>query len=639
MTTPPSVTKTIPGQIDLIEEVIASFPGKGKILDIGTGSGLAARRFHEEGWQVAATGFDMEAYLDDQPLPEGIRVLQDVDICDAHEFQDAEFDAIWCAHVLEHVSDTGRALDELRRILKPDGWLFMAVPPYKDRVVGGHVNCGWNLGTLMYVLADAGFDLAEGRFVHHGYNVFGMVRRGPGRLPAGELRRTNGDIEALAGAGRFPKGFKPRQGFQGRLHAVNWRWNRPPRQIPVPRTELAAPPAIAPMTIGFFLPWLTREQDDAGDLGPMLANAMAARGHEVTVFTLENGRDPSRWSLADDIALVALEDADDQPAQDRMAVEVASRNIDLLVDPQMTRASLRNLRCAHKLGLPLVLSQQDDPRLSEWLDRFTPDERDLAMAGATLIHLPLESLIAPLDPSLRGKTRVIPNPIREPDAPVLHARCEGDTRTLLAVSRLVPRKNPSRVIEAFARLAGDFPQWRLQVVGQGPLHPLLQTQAGQLGVADRVGFADAREDVSRFYAIADLFVIPSLFETFPQRLCEAMAHGLPAVGIGACDAVQALIAEGETGLLCRDDSPQELAAALRELMTDDEARHRMGAAARRRFLSRFSSDTVHAAWEEMLAEAKDLYRPARRPDHATVMAVRLWEHVWGPIQGGAPVAT
>lgn len=201
--TPPPVTKSVPGQLDLIEEAIASLPHRGRILDVGTGSGLAARHFARAGWDVTATGFDMGSYLDD-PLPDTIRVLADVDICDAHQFETASFDAIWCAHVLEHVSNLGQALAEIRRLLKPDGWLFIAVPPYKDRVVGGHVNSGWNLGILMYVLADAGFGLAEGRFVHHGYNIFGMVQRGPGPLPAGTLRRANGDIETLAEAGRFP---------------------------------------------------------------------------------------------------------------------------------------------------------------------------------------------------------------------------------------------------------------------------------------------------------------------------------------------------------------------------------------------------------------------------------------------------
>lgn len=631
MTQAPSVTTSISGQDDLIAEVLASFPGQGRILDIGTGSGLASRRFHKEGWEVTATGFYMDAYLNDAPLPEGIRVVADVDICNAHQFQDGEFDAIWCAHVLEHVSNTGLALEELRRLLKPDGWLFIAVPPYKPQVVGGHVNSGWNLGSLMYVLADAGFGLAEGRFVWHGYNIFGMVQRGPGRLPDAALRRANGDIETLAAAGRFPNGFAPRQGFMGQRRSVNWQWQEAPRDIPVPRAELAHPPAIAPMKIGFFVPWITMGKGGTENVGQMMANAMAARGHAVTIFTFDDKRGPSRWPLRDGIALVHLAEADDEPADQRMAVEVASHDLDLLVGLHMNRTMLRYVRAAHKIGLPLVLSEHIDPRFPKWIGTFAPEERDIAMAGATLVHLLLEDFFETLDPAMRGKARVIPNTIREPEV-LADPAAERDRRTLLAVSRLVPRKNQAWVIEAFARLAGDFPQWRLQIVGDGQLRAQLETQAQKLGIADRVDFEGEHDDVFPFYATADLFVIPSLFEGFPLTLCEAMAHGLPGVGFDYCGGTRTQIIDGETGLLCGGgDEIAALTEGLRTLMADDTLRAQMGDAARQRFVENFSNARIHAAWEALFDEARHGFRAAARPSHTALMAVRLWEQVWGPI--------
>lgn len=627
--TPPAVTKSVPGQLDLIEEAIASFPQGGRILDVGTGSGLAAQHFARAGWDVTATGFDMGSYLD-SPLPDTIRVLADVDICDAHQFETASFDAIWCAHVLEHVSNLGQALAEIRRLLKPDGWLFIAVPPYKDQVVGGHVNSGWNLGILMYVLADAGFGLAEGRFIHHGYNIFGMVQRGPGPLPAGTLRRANGDIETLAEAGRFPRGFHAEQGFNGRCEAVNWLWNRVPQEIPVPRSQLAAPPALAPMKIGFFVPWITMGKGGTENVGQMMANAMARRGHQVTIFTFDDKRAPSRWPLDPQIALVHLPEADDEPADHHMAVEVASRNLDLLVGLHMNRTMLRYVRCAHRTGLPLVLSEHIDPRFPNWVGAFSPDERDIAMAGATLIHLLVDDFIQTLPKPVRGKARVIPNTIPEPTT-LASPGAQKDRRTLLAVARLVPRKNMIRVIQAFAGLAAEFPDWRLQIVGDGPQAPELKALAEARGIKDRVDFEGEHDDVYPFYAAADLFVIPSLFEGFPLTLCEAVAHGLPAVGFGICGGVRAQIVDQETGLLVNDDEAEGLSAALRQLMQDSDARTRFGLAARHHFDRYFSNETIHSQWEEMFAEATAIFHPGKKPDYATVLAIRLWEQVRGPI--------
>lgn len=629
--TTPGVTTSINGQLDLIQEVIRSFPNPAKILDMGTGSGLAARHFAEAGWDVTATGFNMESYLHGSALPETVKVLPDVDICNAHEFADGSFDAIWLAHVLEHVSNPGLALAELRRLLKPDGWLFITVPPHKENVVGGHVNTGWTVGSLMYVLADAGFGLANGRFVQHGYNVFGMVERGPGPLPAGTLRRANGDLEILHREGRFPAGFVPKQGFKGGLKYVNWRWKRPPEQISAPRNRLAAPPPIKPMKIGFFIPWITMGRGGTENVGQMMANAMSERGHEVTIFTFDDSNSPSRWPLASEISLVHLPEAVDVPADHAMAVAVASRNLDLLVGLHMNRTMLRYVRCAHKVGLPLVLSEHIDPRFPKWVGSNSADERDIAMAGATLVHLLVNDFVGTLEPTARGKARVIPNTVPEPSA-LATPGATRDQYTLICVARLVPRKNVGRLIEAYARLAEEFPQWRLQVVGDGTLRDKLEEQVKTAGLADRVIFEGEQEDVYRYLAAADLFVIPSLFEGFPLTLCEALAHGLPAVGFGSCSGVKEQIEHGKTGLLCDGvDEAKELEAALRHLMADNKAREDMGAAARSRFIERFSNSTIHALWEEMFADAAQMRPSLTKPDHQKLMAVRLWEHVWGPI--------
>lgn len=417
---------------------------------------------------------------------------------------------------------------------------------------------------------------------------------------------------------------------------MNWLWNRAPQEIPVPRGQLATPPALAPMSIGFFVPWITMGKGGTENVGQMMANAMARRGHQVTIFTFDDKRAPSRWPLDDRIALVHLPEADDEPADHHMAVEVASRNLDLLVGLHMNRTMLRYVRCAHRVGLPLVLSEHIDPRFPNWVGAFSPDERDIAMAGATLIHLLVDDFIQTLPKPLRDKARVIPNTIPEPTA-LASPGTQKDRRTLLAVARLVPRKNMIRVIQAFAGLAAEFPDWRLQIVGDGPQAPELKAQAEAHRIADRVDFEGEHEDVYPFYAAADLFVIPSLFEGFPLPLCEAMAHGLPAVGFGICGGVRAQIVDHETGLLVDDDEAEGLSAALRQLMQDSDARTRFGLAARQHFDRFFSNETIHSQWEEMFAEATAISRPGRKPDYATVLAVRLWEQVWGPITGNAAV--
>ncbi|HLO76447.1 MAG TPA: class I SAM-dependent methyltransferase [Magnetospirillum sp.] len=189
------------------------------IVDIGTGTGAAARHFAGRCSRVLATGYDMASYLG-QPLPSTVQVLAGEDVCSMAAIGDGEMDAVWCAHVLEHVPDTGRALAEIRRILRPGGWLFLSLPEYSPFVVGGHVTPGWNLGILMYALILAGFNVRDGAFVNHCWNVTAFVQRGePVSLP---LRHDRGDIETLAPL--FPKGLQAHQGMDGDMLRLNWEW-------------------------------------------------------------------------------------------------------------------------------------------------------------------------------------------------------------------------------------------------------------------------------------------------------------------------------------------------------------------------------------------------------------------------------
>lgn len=224
MTTPisPRPTLTVSGQGALIDQAL-TYPFD-SVLDIGTGSGAAALAFHAAGKQVTATGFDLHAYRTD-PMPADIALHEDVDVCRMDRFADASFDAVWCAHVLEHTLNPGGALAEIRRVLRPGGYLFLSLPPFKHAVVGGHLTPGWNIGILMQVLVHAGFDVRDGAFVRHLNNIAAFVRRGD--PPPDTLRRRNGDIEAMADL--LPPSIRAVQGFDGDLSAVNWRWRVPVR--------------------------------------------------------------------------------------------------------------------------------------------------------------------------------------------------------------------------------------------------------------------------------------------------------------------------------------------------------------------------------------------------------------------------
>lgn len=187
----------------------------GRILDVGFGHGAAARFFRAHGKSVVA--IDRDVNFREAPIElmkeAGVEVVE----ASFEDYRaDHQFDAIWLSHVLEHTLDVGTFLRKARTLLADDGWLFVMVPPFKHEVVGGHVTPGWNIGILMYVLLVSGFDIKNGHFVRHGYNICAFVRKSTAELPA--LCLDQGDIERT----RELWPIEVYQGFDGNLESVNW---------------------------------------------------------------------------------------------------------------------------------------------------------------------------------------------------------------------------------------------------------------------------------------------------------------------------------------------------------------------------------------------------------------------------------
>lgn len=119
-----------------------------------------------------------------------------------------EYDAVWCAHCLEHQRNVGAFLDKIHGELKEGGLLCITVPPLKHNIVGGHLSL-WNAGLLLYNLILARFDCSQAHVIVDGYNISALLKKRTIKLP--KLAYDIGDIELLADY--FP--FPVKHGFNG----------------------------------------------------------------------------------------------------------------------------------------------------------------------------------------------------------------------------------------------------------------------------------------------------------------------------------------------------------------------------------------------------------------------------------------
>ncbi|MFO8079829.1 MAG: glycosyltransferase family 4 protein [Armatimonadota bacterium] len=183
----------------------------------------------------------------------------------------------------------------------------------------------------------------------------------------------------------------------------------------------------------------------------------------------------------------------------------------------------------------------------------------------------------------------------------------GDGPLLVTASRIVERKGHDTVLQALPDLLQRFPGLVWVVTGEGSLEEQLSAQVQALGVADSVRLVGRveRERLAALYAVADLYVMPArpvrgkLAEGLGLVYLEAAAAGTPSVATDFGGIPDAIV-DGETGLLVEPDDPEALAAAIAELLEDDERRTAMGRAARERVRDEFTWTRVAERFLEHL---------------------------------------
>lgn len=152
---------------------------------------------------------------------------------------------------------------------------------------------------------------------------------------------------------------------------------------------------------------------------------------------------------------------------------------------------------------------------------------------------------------------------------------------LTYMGRLGPEKNLVFLLRAFAGLTKTYDQVRLLVIGDGPEKDNLMDRAGYMGIADRVVFTGMipYRELPAYLSMADAFVTASITEVHPLSVIEAMAAGLPVVGI-ASPGISDTVEDGVTGLLAPEEDLAVFTAKLTRMVVESESRARMSHRAR-----------------------------------------------------------
>ena len=179
------------------------------------------------------------------------------------------------------------------------------------------------------------------------------------------------------------------------------------------------------------------------------------------------------------------------------------------------------------------------------------------------------------------------------------------TPTVLFVSRLIERKGLHVLLPALAHLRNEGLEFRLLVVGDGPMRSQLERQTQQLGLSEIVDFLGLRprSELPDIYRRGDVFCLPSASEGMANVILEALATGLPVVATDVPGSSE-LVEDGVNGFVVEPGNWEALVEPLRRLLGDAELRQRLGEASRQR-----SRDF---AWSKMAGQYLKLYEGLRQ---------------------------
>ena len=251
--------------------------------------------------------------------------------------------------------------------------------------------------------------------------------------------------------------------------------------------------------------------------------------------------------------------------------------------------------------IPVISMLHNDP---DEIFCGSPAEERKALEKSAAIQVLLPSFISKAKKYLHYDHFIaIPNAVNAPSVTADHL-AKKDKYTITCVGRLTGRtKRQHLLIEAFARLAKDHPDWQVKLWGDTydkPYVASLRSKIKKYGLEKQVFLCGTTKDMDTVWKETDIFAFPSHHEGFPLALSEALSCGIPAVGYRSCPAVNEIIVSGESGLLC-EDGVAPLSQALGCLMDDRTLRRAYGEAASS-MAEKYEATSVWRQWNALIKD-------------------------------------
>ena len=327
----------------------------------------------------------------------------------------------------------------------------------------------------------------------------------------------------------------------------------------------------------------------------ILSNHYSAQGHDVEICTVLHSN--IEYKLDDSIKVTDLSrdsvglKKDFFPLLCRIRKHIKKTSPDVVVSFMAQIAFLVGL-AIKGLKVRHVVSERIDPSM---VKRGKIYESVLHHVYATSEKVVLQTKRAYnyFPAKVQRKSTIILNPIEVK----AYASTEKSMRIVTA-GRLEAQKNHKMLINAFEALKDKYPEYILDIYGQGSLHNELQQYIANKNLENRVFLKGNSPVIHEEIASAELFILPSNFEGLSNALLEAMMMGLPVIST-ACSGSDETIIDGENGMLVPVGDESSLVRVIDRVLSDSDLRRKIGDGARLS-AEQFKTENVIKMWDGVI---------------------------------------
>ncbi|BFU93736.1 MAG: glycosyl transferase [Nitrospira sp.] len=343
----------------------------------------------------------------------------------------------------------------------------------------------------------------------------------------------------------------------------------------------------------------------------LMANYWAQKGWSVKIFSFDDGSTKPFFPLDPGVEYVPL--AISRNSANMMLgllnnlkrIRVLRRYI-CQYDPDtiisfIDRTNILTLCAVWDLNYSVLVSERTDPHMYS-IGKTWNCLRRLTYRRADRIIVQSERASRYFLPNFRSTIMVIPNPISIPSEGPLPEEKLRASKMILAMGRLSEEKGFDDLLRAFRNIKDRHPEWTLTILGEGAARRSLEVLCEELGLNGRVSLPGVVSAPGGYLNRADLFVLSSRFEGFPNALCEAMACGCAVIATDCRSGPREIIRDGEDGILVPIRDVEAMAAAMDRLISNPRERTRLGRAALNG-VRRYSIDRIMAMWEQIISPA------------------------------------